>query len=68
MCLLQAEAEAEKVRLEGKRLLEDAKKERISIVEEYRAKTEAEYDADMKEAADRIGEIADRFLLSLFEN
>ena len=60
--------EAEKVRLEGKRLLEDAKRERITIVDDYRARTESDYDTDMAKAADQIDGIADRFLKRLFDN
>ena len=60
--------EAEKVRLEGKKLLEDAKKERITIVEDYRAKTEADYETDMATAAAELDTIADRFLARLLEN
>ena len=60
--------EAEKVRLEGKKLLEDAKRERITIVEDYRAKTEADYETDMATAAAELDTIADRFLARLLEN
>lgn len=59
-------AEAEKIRLEGKRLLEDAKETRIRTVEQYRTEMDAEYDADLKTAADDMGGIADAFLSHLF--
>ena len=60
--------EAEQVRLEGKKLIEDAKRERITIVEDYRAKTEADYETDMATAAAELDTIADRFLARLLES
>ena len=62
------EAEAEKMRMEGKDKLEDAKKEQASLVESYRSKTDAEYDEDMEKAADSIEAAADLFLSRLFAN
>lgn len=59
-------AEAEKIRLEGKKLLEDAKEMRIRTVEQYRAEMDAEYDTDLKTAADNMTAVADNFLSHLF--
>lgn len=59
-------AEAEKIRLEGKKLLEDAKEMRIRTVEQYRAEMDAEYDTDLKMAADNMSAVADNFLSHLF--
>lgn len=62
----EAKAEVEKILDEGKVLLENAKKERINTVEEYRVKNEAEYEADIHTAENSMDEIADEFLSKLF--
>ena len=49
----ESKAEIEKVRLEGKNQLENAKRERIEIVDKHFIKMEEEYAADLKKA-DRL--------------
>ena len=46
----ESKAEIEKVRLEGKNQLENAKRERIEIVEKHFIKMEEEYASDLKKA------------------
>lgn len=61
-----AEAEAETIRLEGKRLLEQARADRLTTVEAYRKQMEAEYSRDVKAAEEPLMDIADQFLASLY--
>ena len=62
----KAAAEAEEVRLEGKRLLADAKKERMAAVADYRAEMEAAYTEELHSMEPRIEEAASVFLARLF--
>lgn len=62
------EITADKMRMEGKEKLENAKKERISSVDNYRVKTETEYEEEMKKAVNYTEKAAERFLSNLFAN
>ncbi|MBQ0083586.1 MAG: hypothetical protein KBS52_02320 [Clostridiales bacterium] len=66
--LADLKAQAEILRLEGKKSLDEARKERLATVEEYRAKTEAEFETEMKSAESSISSLADAFLEKLFAN
>lgn len=61
-------AEAEKTRMEGKKLLEDKKKERIAYVDAHRQKTEADFGEDMKQAEAPADRAATLFLTHLFNS
>lgn len=62
----QAKADAEQVRLEGKQLLEDAKKDRLVAVEEFRTRMETEYAQELQVIDTQADEAAGRFLANLF--
>lgn len=62
----QAKADAERVRLEGKQLLEDAKKDRLVAVEEFRTRMETEYAQELQVIDTQADEAAGRFLANLF--
>lgn len=62
----QAKADAEQVRLEGKQLLEDAKKDRLVAVEEFRTRMETEYAQELQVIDAQADEAAGRFLANLF--
>ena len=64
----EIKAEAEKVRLEEKHLLEDAKRAHIETVEAHRAKTDAAFADDMKRADAPLEALAERFLSRLNAN
>lgn len=62
----EREKKTEQMRLEGKQRLEDAKAERVALVEEYRKKMKTEYEDDIKKAEDTIDKSAEIFLSRLF--
>ncbi len=64
--LIEAKAKADKVRLEGKRLLEDAKFERNKTVSDYQAKIEQELKIEIKTAKSGVDNVAKLFLERLF--
>ena len=62
----EQETETEKIRTEGKQLLEDARIKRIAYVENYREKTEAEFNDEMTQALPVIDNAAELFVSRLF--
>mgnify|MGYP003317887604 CR=1 FL=1 len=65
---IRQEKEAEMLRLEGKEQLENAKAKRFAFMEEYRRKTDADFDDDMSKADSSVDHAADLFLSRLFES
>lgn len=63
-----ADMEADRVRLEGKHLLEAAKEERIRVVSDYRERMEREYAQEMDTVTEPIKAVADEFLSHIFSN
>ncbi len=66
--LAERQEKTEALRTEMKKQLEDAKAEHFAKVEAFRLNTEAEFDAEMKEAEPFTERAAALFLSHLFEN
>lgn len=62
----RAENEADQVRLEGKRLLEEAKEKRIRVIAEYRSEMDSQYAREMETVVEPIKRVADDFLSDIF--
>lgn len=63
-----AKAKAEIVRLEGKKWLEEAKRQNVAEINAYREKSESEYISDIKDSNEKMSELAVAFLDNLFAN
>ena len=61
----QIKNEAEEISREGKTLLEQARKERIETVTNYRAEMEKEYAVEVETAREKMQSVADDFLSCL---